>query len=129
MQKMKAIKLLILFLLVISIWNCTNDSEADLIEMEEEVINENPNLSGVTYDNTVRAIIQNGCVGCHNSPPRNGAPFALVTYEQVSTRANSILSAMSRQNGSASAMPPSGRLPQNSIDKIQEWIDNDLLEN
>lgn len=118
-----------LFLLVFSVWNCTNDSEADLIETEEDQINDDLTTSGVSYENTVRAIIQNGCVGCHNSPPRNGAPFALVTYEQVSTRASSILSAMSRQNGSASAMPPSGRLPQNSIDKIQEWIDNDLLEN
>ncbi|MFT5735695.1 MAG: putative membrane protein [Maribacter sp.] len=126
---MKATKILMLLLLVFSIWNCTNDSEADLIETEEEQINDDSNNSGVTYESTVRAIIQNGCVGCHNSPPRNGAPFALVTYQQVSTRASSILSAMSRQNGSAGAMPPSGRLPQNSIDKIQEWIDNNLLEN
>jgi hypothetical protein len=53
----------------------------------------------------------------------------LVTYQQVSARANNILSAMSRQNGSAGAMPPSGRLPQNTINQIQAWIDNDLKEN
>ncbi len=125
---MKKTKLLMIFLFAFCVWSCTNDSESDLIEIAQE----EPDGGGtdeVTYENTVRAIIQNSCVGCHNDPPRNGAPFSLVTFQQVSARADNIVNAMSRQNGAAGAMPPVGRLPQNTIDKIQEWIDNGLPEN
>lgn len=118
-----------IFLTAFAIWSCTNDSEADLVEIEQEQGPDGGDTDGITYENTVRAIVQGNCVGCHNDPPRNGAPFALVTYQQVSARANNILSAMSRQNGAAGAMPPVGRLPQNTIDQIQEWIDNGLPEN
>lgn len=117
-----------ILLFACAIWSCTNDSEADLIGIDEEQVDDEES-SGITYENEIKSIIDNGCVSCHDNPPRNGAPFSLVTYQQVSTRANNILNAMSRQSGSAGAMPPSGRLPQTTIDKIQEWIDNESLEN
>ncbi|GMN09037.1 hypothetical protein MTsPCn9_05070 [Croceitalea sp. MTPC9] len=127
---MKTTKLFSMLFIGFCILSCTNDSEDDLIAIDQEQGNGGgePGETGVTYANTVRAIIQNSCVGCHADPPRNGAPFALVNFQQVSSRANGILSAMSRDNGSG-VMPPSGRLPQNTIDQIQAWIDNDLPEN
>jgi len=126
---MKKTKLIMILLFAFGIWSCTNDSEADLVEIEQEQGADDQSNNGVTYENTIKAIMQSSCVGCHDNPPRNGAPFALLTYQQVSARANNILSAMSRQNGATAAMPPSGRLPQNTINKIQEWIDNGILEN
>jgi len=127
-------KLIVFFLFSLFVLSCTNDSEADLIGLDQEQGSDDDDdddveASGVTYENTVRAIIGGSCIGCHDNPPRNGAPFALVNFQQVSQRANSILSAMSRQNGAAGAMPPAGRLPQNTIDQIQEWIDNGAPEN
>ncbi|NHF58319.1 hypothetical protein FK220_003130 [Flavobacteriaceae bacterium TP-CH-4] len=125
---MKKTRLGIAFFCALCIWSCTNDSEADLIE-QEQMDDEPTDGSGVTYENTIRSIMQSSCVNCHDDPPRNGAPFALVTFQQVSSRANGILEAMSRQSGESAAMPPAGRLPQNTIDQIQQWIDNGLPEN
>lgn len=125
---MKRRKLVMIVLFAFAIWSCTNDSEADLIGIDEEQVDDEEGTI-ITYESEIKSIIDSGCVGCHNNPPINGAPFSLVNYQQVSTRANSILNAMSRQSGSSAAMPPSGRLPQNTINKIQEWIDNGLLEN
>ncbi len=130
---MKRTKLIMLFLCFLVVCSCTNDSEDDLIGLDQEQGSDDETddveATGITYENTVKAIIQGSCIGCHDNPPRNGAPFALVNFQQVSQRANSILSAMARQNGAAGAMPPAGRLPQNTIDQIQEWIDNGTPEN
>lgn len=129
MKKMKTIQLLMIFLFSLLIFSCTNDSEDDLTEINQEQIDDDVEATGVTYENTVKAIIDGSCIGCHDSPPRNGAPFALVNFGQVSQRANAILNAMSRQNGSAGAMPPAGRLPQNTINQLEAWIDNGSPEN
>lgn len=129
-HKMKTTKLIALLFCFLCIGSCTYDSENDLIETEQlqDENGEELENASVTYENTIENIIQNSCVSCHSSPPVNGAPFALVNYQQVSDRSNNILNAMSQQSGGSSAMPPSGRLPQNTIDQIQIWIDNDLPE-
>lgn len=130
MMSMKKSKLLLIFLFSLFIWSCSNDSEDDLLAVEQEQSNgDDDGASGVTYANTVKAIIDNSCVSCHGNPPTNGAPFALVNFQQVSSRANAILNAMSRQNGAPGAMPPAGRLPQNTINEIQQWINNGSPEN
>ena len=126
---MKTTKLFSIFLFSLFFCSCTNDSEDDLTEVDQEQIDDNLEATGVTYENTVKAIIDGSCIGCHDNPPRNGAPFSLVSFGQVSQRANAILNAMSRQNGAAGAMPPAGRLPQNTINQIEEWIDNGSPEN
>jgi len=130
---MKTTKFLFFFCLSILFTNCSYDSEDDLIA--EEIIEDNDDNDddgvdfSVTYDNDVRPILQASCISCHASPPVNGAPFALINYNQVSQRANIILQSMSRPNGAAGAMPPSGRLPQATIDIIQDWIDEGKPEN
>lgn len=121
---MKTNKLLAIFLFSLFVCSCTNDSEDDLTDIDQEQNDDDFEATGITYDNTVKAIIDGSCISCHDSPPRNGAPFALVNFDQVNQRANAILNAMSRQNGGAGAMPPAGRLPQNTINQIEEWIDN-----
>ena len=73
--------------------------------------------------------MQNSCLGCHSDPPVNGAPFALANFTQASSRSAAILNVMSRQSGAARAMPPSGRLPQSTIDLVEQWIEDGLIEN
>ena len=68
-------------------------------------------------------------MACHIDPPVNGAPFPLIDYAQVSSRASSILAAISKQTGEVGAMPPGGRLPQATIDIVNQWIQDGLLEN
>lgn len=125
---MKTSKLIILALLTLCIYNCSSDSESDLMEVDKPM-DEIPDETALNYTDDIQPIMGSSCVGCHANPPVNGAPFSLVNFSQVSQRANGILSRMSRQNGAAGAMPPSGRLPQATIDKVQQWIDDGKLEN
>ena len=128
---MKTTKILLIICCVALLSSCSYDSEDDLVATETigEEDDENPSANLVTYDNTIKAIVDSSCISCHSSPPRNGAPFALVNFSQVSGRANGILNAISRQSGAAGAMPPAGRLPQTTIDAFAEWIENGTPEN
>ncbi len=105
--------------------SCSNDSDDDL----QEIPTDPTGPTGITYDGNIKSIMQNSCTGCHSSPPANGAPFALVNFSQVSSRSGAILNAMSRQSGAARAMPPSGRLPQTTIDLVEQWIEEGRKEN
>ena len=113
----------LLFLPLLCLVGCTADSEGDLIDPQQDAT--------VTYQGDIKAIIGTNCLGCHSSPPVNGAPFPLTTYGQVGEVAESglLLTAISRQTGELRAMPPPGRLPQATIDKVEKWIEQGLLEN
>lgn len=124
---MKTKKLIIASLLMFFLFNCSNDSESDLINVPDET--ENPGETLVTYNNGISSIIQSACANCHGSTPTNGAPFSLINFTQVNQRASGILNRMSLQNGSPGAMPPSGRLPQATIDLIEQWINDGKPEN
>ncbi len=111
--------------LALTIFSCSNNSEDDLIDTPVAL----PEGQKVTYTADVKSIIDNNCIFCHNDPPVNGAPTSLITFENVSNQANSVLNRISRQAGENGAMPTGGpRLPQQSIDLIQQWIDDGLLE-
>lgn len=122
---------LIIVLTVLStMLSCSYDSEDDLVDapIAEDPNNGDP-ASLINYNDDIKPILQSSCVGCHASPPTNGAPFALVNFTQVMQRGEAIFNAMNRQSGTPAAMPPSGRLPQTTIDVIREWIDNGSPEN
>lgn len=117
--------LIIILILPLFLSNCTSASESDLID-------EQPAPVLVTYDDNVKAIIDNNCIFCHKSPPENGAPMPLLTFEQVrvAVQNRGLLDRISRQAGEAGAMPAGGpRLPQSTIDLIIQWNDDGLLEN
>lgn len=127
---MKTKKLIIASLLTFFLFNCSNDSESDLINVIDVPDDtENPGDVSVAYNNEISSIMQSACTSCHGSPPTNGAPFSLINFTQVNQRASGILNRMSLQNGSPGAMPPSGRLPQATIDLIQQWINDGKPEN
>ncbi len=120
---MRNINSIIYLVLVVLLVGCTNDSESDLVTPPDQG-------TEVTYNSQIRAIINNNCLGCHSDPTRNGAPFPLANFEQVETRAlnGQLMRAISRQTGEPRAMPPSGRLPQATIDLVQQWIDEGTKE-
>jgi mono/diheme cytochrome c family protein len=67
----------------------------------------------------VASLLQGSCQSCHSSPPRNGAPFALVTYADAKAHAAAATSAMS-----SGAMPPGGPMSTSAqIQILQSWID------
>ncbi|SHG75734.1 hypothetical protein [Winogradskyella jejuensis] len=139
---MKTTKLLFLMLFALCIIACTNDSEDDFVNSD---VIENPDdgdgdgdgdgngggqqASDVNYVDDIEPIMRAACISCHGQPPTNGAPFALVNFSQVSQRANGIFNRMNLSSGAPGAMPPSGRLPQSTIDLIQQWIDDGKPEN
>lgn len=104
--------------------NCTSVSEDDLIE-------EQPVPTTVTYNKDIKPIIDNNCIFCHAPPPVNGAPNALINYTQVKNAVenSNLINRVSSQAGQPGAMPFGGpRLPQSTIDLIIQWNDDGLLE-
>lgn len=101
--------------------SCTTDSLSDL---EEQT-----NISEITYTSTVKSIMDNNCIVCHGNVPTNGAPMSLTTYENVKDAVlnRNLLDRISRSEGTSGAMPLGGpRLPQNDINAISAWIDADF---
>ena len=124
----KAIKYLFP-LAILCFVGCTNDSESDLLLVEEEEEEVTDPETPLTYNADIRPIISNNCLACHSDPPA-GAPFPLATYEQVLVRAENgqLLGAISRSAGDPRIMPPSGRMSQATIDLIAAWIEDGALE-
>ncbi|WAC03187.1 hypothetical protein N7U66_06245 [Lacinutrix neustonica] len=86
----------------------------------------------VNYTDDIQSIISNNCTFCHSDPPVNGAPIALITYNQVVSAINNsdLINRISGQSGEAGAMPFGGpRLPQNLINLVIQWEMDGLLEN
>ena len=119
-MKISLMAFLFLFL-ALTVVSCENDSEQDLIEVTIIPI--------ATYENSVKTIIDNNCIICHNDPPINNAPMPLLTFDQVTDAVinDGLLNRVSTENNTL-VMPPSGRLPQSTIDIILQWNTDGLLE-
>ncbi len=114
--------MLIVTLVCIVFSSCTNESESDLMEPDT--------TSTLSYEANIKQIIGNNCLGCHSAPPVNGAPFSLDTYDRVRDKVEngSLITVINRQTGESAAMPPTGRLPQATIDLIEQWADEGFIE-
>ena len=76
--------------------------------------------TAVTFNNTVKAIIQNNCGSCHNG---------FTSYATAKTKIDVILNRINRAQGATGMMPNNGtKLPQATIDLIQKWKDDGLQE-
>lgn len=117
-------KYLISILIITLFGSCAYNSEDDLIE---PVVVED----FVTYDDNIKSIIDNNCINCHSSPPVNGAPTSLTTFEGVKAGVeNGNLIERISTTDSGFLMPFGGpRLPQNLIDLVVQWEAEGLLEN
>ena len=107
--------------------NCSYESESDLYE---DSTNELPVNTTVTYTEHIKPIIDSNCTGCHSTPPTNGAPMSLTTYQSVknAVQNDGLIQIISSQDP-GSMMPPGGpRLPQNKIDLIIQWQTDGLIQ-
>lgn len=103
--------------------SCTNDSEIDLID--------SPDGSTITYTNFAKNIIDNNCLSCHGTTPSNGAPMSLNSYNLVKDAVlnRGLLDRISRTQGASGMMPSGGtRLPQSTINSMNQWQTDGLLE-
>ena len=102
--------------------SCTNDNSNNLSESSKIV-------APVTYNNSVKAIIDNNCINCHGNVPTNNAPFSLTTYADVKLNISEIINRISRANGAGGLMPNGGpRLPQATIDMVVKWQNEGLIQ-
>lgn len=110
--------------ILVTLFGCTSVSEEDLVE--QTILPEDT----VTYLGHVKSIIDNNCINCHSDPPVNGAPNALITYENVRDAVeNRDLIARISTDNSGFLMPFGGpRLPQNLIDTVILWEAEGLQE-
>ncbi len=111
--------------MILSIASCSQSTYDDI---EEET---NPIPEVVTYQD-VKLIIDSVCLACHSNPPQNGAPMALVSFENVkeAVQNRDLINLISKNEGDNGLMPLGGpRLPQSSIDLIVKWNTDGLLEN
>jgi hypothetical protein len=80
----------------------------------------------LTYNNFAASFFSSYCTRCHTSPPQNGAPFSLATY-------NDVLLHIGRVRARATVtktMPPSAPFPSDSErNDLQTWIDDGAIEN
>lgn len=116
---MNTFKAFFLFVGLLFFASCSNNSPADLQDNTIQDI--------VTYQNTVKAIVDTNCISCHGTTPTNGAPMSLTTYANVKTSVLSqgsqgSINRISRMLGDGLLMPQGGpKLPQAKIDAIVKW--------
>jgi len=77
----------------------------------------------ISYKNDIAPIMSANCTSCHNANQAS-AGINLSTYPNVSKYATSSLNAMN--DGS---MPPVGKLPSGTIQKLNCWITQGKLNN
>ncbi len=120
------------FLLLLTVIFCFNCSSSDDTEPmpdggPEPETNPNPNKI-TTYDADVKTIIDEQCLRCHTIPLAEGATFPMRNYDETIDGINRDLLKFVQSSG-ANVMPPSGRLPQATIDIILDWDADGLREN
>lgn len=115
---MKNLFTLLLFTILFS--SCSNDSTDDLTT---------PIPTVITYNLNVKSIMDTSCAtsGCHNAAT-NSANLTLETFAQVKD-AFVNRNALGRMESTTASMPPSGNLPNTSIQKIKDWRAQGYLEN
>lgn len=128
-------KLLLTFILVISLFttSCYYDNYEELNPAFGTSICDTAGT--ISFSTQIQPLLVGYCgttgagaTACHGSTNTSGWP--LVTYDDVTTSANSsLMDALNHTNG-ASAMPKDGgKLSTCDITKFQKWIDQGMLDN
>lgn len=101
---------------------CSSDNEEDLFAGQT--------LETASYADNVVPILQNNCYGCHSAAnSASGAGHVLEGYTELTKYENDLLLSLINQEEGFSAMPPFGKLSDNDIAIIQQWIDEGALDN
>ncbi|WP_378188347.1 hypothetical protein ACE939_07695 [Aquimarina sp. W85] len=121
-----------IFFITITISSCSSSDSDDVESVDPPTNSENPIPSKkTTYAGDIKAIFESKCLQCHNNPPTQGAPMALSTYPEVMAAINNGRNVIGRINTTStrSVMPPSGRLPQETVTIVLDWESDGFLEN
>jgi hypothetical protein len=110
---MKELKIIIVLCLSAFIFSCESKTYKD-IETPVD-INAKP-----TYQKDFKAILTKDCTRCHSEAGNQSQPY-LDSYDlaKTATKDGNLLCRMEESCGRL--MPPSGKLPQSTIDLIKLW--------
>lgn len=87
-----------------------------------------PGVPSITYTSHVKFMMDNNCVTCHSPGTIGQFPF-LTNYSEVKGQADAGRVLARAINGSGGGpMPPSGLMPQATLDTLQMWLDQGALE-
>ncbi|MGY5352369.1 hypothetical protein ACXGQW_07380 [Wenyingzhuangia sp. IMCC45533] len=103
--------------------NTENNADVDTDSSSDD--NTNQQQTRLTYTNNIKTIIDNNCLECHSSPVRNGAPFSLTTFNQVSNRAGRM---QVRMNSVSNPMPQRGLIASDLRAMFDQWITDGKLQ-
>ena len=100
---------------------------------KEETNNNNIgcNITSASFKTDVRKILDNNCMGCHNSTSASGG-VVFDTHSNVKSYANGIGDKLYVSLTSATGskkMPPGGSLPACDIEKVKVWIEGGSQDN
>ena len=110
MIKMKKVNIILVLLSLLFVLSCDSNAIQDI-----SAVIENP-----TYAAHLQPVFEAKCIGCHNGSQSPN----LSNYNQVKLACTNG-GVICRIEGSCGGiMPPSGKMPQATIDMITRWTDN-----
>jgi hypothetical protein len=110
---------------LISVTTETSSGSKTFVNIYSIQVN-NANTSSITYNGNIKSIIQTNCGSCHVSGPQSG----FGTFTSAKNNIDVILTRIKLAQGESGMMPSGGtRLSQATIDMVQKWKDDGLLEN
>ncbi len=110
-KKIMYLQTLILFTLL----GCTNQSEEELFP--ENFKNNNCDTSSISFNTTIKPIIENNCIICHSTQQP-----VLKTYNDISVNATRILGAIKHTPGYSPMPQGSQKLSDCQILQFEKWI-------
>ena len=89
---------------------CTTDNDDEKDDLQ---------VNDVTYNTTIKVIIDDNCLNCHVDPPVNGASMSLISLENVR---EAVMNRDLIGRVESGSMPPVGDfLAANEIQAIKDW--------
>ena len=79
----------------------------------------------VSFELDIEPIINQNCFSCHSGSAPSGNVL-LENYTQVSDSIYKIIEVISLEENSSNLMPPGGKLPNCSIEQIEQWIEDGM---
>ena len=111
---MRIIKVLAIFVSLFFVVACSSDSNDDDMGTPDPPVD-----TSVSYDGTIKSIIDGKCISCHKSPPVNGAPMSLLTKDNVQ---NAVTNRGLINSVESGTMPPTGaKLTTAEVKSIKDW--------
>ena len=80
-----------------------------------------------TYTEDIAAIINDYCIVCHGASSPD-AGYDISTYQKTVDQINIFIERIDLQTGQAGVMPPAGRMDEEIIQKIKDWVDQGMPE-